>query len=170
MSDAQRPENPDSTPHSGFETDVDGNPIPDPEVVAAQALPAIYNRSPRLVQVISTAIGGGFVVGAFVGMFVPIAKAWGVLMSMIVTGLAFALLGGVIAGLTVASSEVSTSRKLKRAKQEAIAEWVAANPDATFDEVMEASRDAFDASDEEPAAPQHTKTSKNTETTNEGDV
>lgn len=135
MSDAQRPDNPDLEPGDGL-TDVDGNPLPDPEVLAEQALPAIYNRSPRLVQVVGTAIGGGFVLGFVVGLLIPTAKIWGVLISSIMTGLAFALVLGLIAGIMVVTSEARTARRVERARREVISEWVATHPDATFDDVV----------------------------------
>ena len=108
----------------GFATDVDGNPIPSPEVLAAQALPAIYSRSPRFVQVVATAAAVGAGVGLIIGVMLPAGFASSRLAAAVLTGLAGALFAGLIAGIVVAGSEEREGRHVARRKAAAIDEWL----------------------------------------------
>ena len=107
-----------------FATDVDGNPIPSPEVLAEQALPAIYTRAPRMVQVVATAAAVGAGVGLIIGALLPAGFASSRLAAAVVMGLACALLAGLIAGIVVAGSEEREARHVAHRKAVVIDEWL----------------------------------------------
>lgn len=129
MSDAQRPDQPAAEPAAIPATDVDGNPIPSPEVLAEQALPAIYKRSPRLVRVLTTAGFAGFLFGFVAGLFLPSTFGWGRFMVGVIFGLGFALAGTLLAGMWLSADDERLARRAHRAKQDAIEKWVAENPE-----------------------------------------
>jgi len=136
VSDAERPE-PDAVdaapaPHSATDappaTDVDGNAIVAPEVLADQALPAIYTRAPRLIRVVTTGAFAGAVLGAFLGAILPSSYPSGRAVVALVMALAGALAGGLIAGTVVATGERREARHVAAAKATSIEEWLTAHP------------------------------------------
>jgi hypothetical protein len=130
VSDAQRPE-----PQAGEDmddrvpTDVDGNPIPSAETLAAQALPAVYSRSPRMVRVIATSAAIGAVLGGLVGLLLPSGFLSGRGAAAAVMAFAGALMGALISGAVVASGEYREARHVAQRKAAAIDEWLAAHPE-----------------------------------------
>lgn len=130
MSDAQRPQPPAGDEHADdiVPTDVDGNPVPSPETLAEQALPAVYSRSPRMVRVIATAALGGAVLGALVGAILPSGFAAGRGAAAAVMAFAGALAGALIAGVVVANGEYRSARHVANRKAAAIDEWLEAHP------------------------------------------
>lgn len=131
MSDAQRPESPAGEPASAVApADVDGNPQPSDEVLAAQALPAVYSRSPRLIRVIVTSALVVALIGAIVGFSLPTAFLSSRLVAAGLLAIAGALVGALIAGPVVAYNERVESRRVSARRQAAIQEWIDAHPDA----------------------------------------
>jgi len=150
VSDAQRPESQadepaavapaDPTPHA--ETDVDGNPVPSDEVLAQQALPAVYTRSPRLIRVVVTAAFVLALVGAIVGFVLPSAFLSGRFAAAGVLALAGALAGALVAGSVVAANERVEARHVARRREAAIQEWLATHPDAVLGDASDAGASA----------------------------
>lgn len=114
--------------------DVDGNPIPSPEVLADQALPAVYSRSPRLVRVVATGGAIGAVVGFTIGLILPSGFLSGRVNAGFLVGLAGALAGALIAGIIVANEDSRTARHVARHKAQAIDEWLGEHPSETATE------------------------------------
>lgn len=135
MSDVQRPQVPaenSAENTSTHTTNVDGNAIVPAAVAASQALPAVYSRSPRLVRVVATAGVIGALVGFAIGAALPAGLIWGRLTAGLVVALAGLLAGALIAGIFVSAGEMRSAKHVAGRKQQAIDEWLRANPDSPY--------------------------------------
>jgi hypothetical protein len=129
VSDAQRPQpQGQDSADDRIPTDVDGNPVPSDELLAAQALPAVYSRSPRLVRVIATSAAGGAVLGALIGAILPSGFASGRGSAAAVMAFAGAIAGALISGAVMANAEYREARHVADRKSAAIDEWLTAHP------------------------------------------
>lgn len=111
-------------------TDVDGNPIPSPELLAERALPAVYTRSPRLIRVVTTGGFVGAVVGAIIGLVLPSGFVSGRFATAMIMALAGVLAGALLAGFLVSVNETREAKHVAERKAEEIDHWVKVNPDA----------------------------------------